>query len=197
MSALFSIMLTLFSTISYAQNKPLTTTYQVDPAATTVRWEGKKVTGSHHGNVSVKKGVLNFQGDLITDGEIVMDMNTIDVKDIPADSEYNAKLVGHLKNEDFFNVSTFPESMLKITGSEKTKDGLKVKGSFSMIGKTYPVEFLAKVDKTDKNAKAKAKMILDRTKWGLKYGSGDFFKGLGDKAIHNEFTLDIDLLAKK
>lgn len=63
--------------------------------------DSKKIVGGHNGNVSTKDGFLTFTGDIITSGEINVDMKTITVADIPATDEYNAKLVGHLKGPDF------------------------------------------------------------------------------------------------
>ena len=34
---------------------------------------------------------------------------------------------------------------------------------------------------------------VDRTKYGIKYGSASFFDGLKDKAIYNEFDLTVSL----
>lgn len=46
--------------------------------------------------------------------------------------------------------------------------------------------------------KGGALVKVDRTKWGLKYGSGNFFKELaGDKIINDEFELNLKLVAKK
>jgi polyisoprenoid-binding protein YceI len=84
-----------------------------------------------------------------------------------------------------------------IKSSEKTKTGLKIKGDLTFIGKTNPIEFDAVVSNVKGVYTAKSNVVLDRTKWDLKYGSTDFFKGLGDKAINNEFTLAINLSAKK
>ena len=105
--------------------------------------------------------------------------------------------VGHLKGPDFFNVEKNPTAKIVIKSSEKTKTGLKIKGDLTFIGKTNPIEFDAVVSKPDGSVTAKSEVILDRTKWDLKYGSSDFFKGLGDKAIDNNFTLSVNLTAKK
>ena len=198
MKTLMTVLFALSTTLSaVAADKPMAATYKIDPATTTVKWVGKKVTGQHAGTVAVKTGNLVFTGDLITAGEIDVDMNSLTVTDIPATDENNAKLVGHLKSPDFFNVGKYPDAKLVITGSQKSKTGLKIKGNLTMIGKTAPVEFDAKVTKNDTTATAKSDITIDRTKWELKYGSGDFFKGLGDKAIHNEFVISVDVTAKK
>jgi polyisoprenoid-binding protein YceI len=155
------------------------------------------LNGEHTGNITFKSGSLVFTGDLITGGELVADMNTLTSTDI-TDKEYNGKYVVHMKSPDFFNTEKFPTSTLKITSSKKTPKGLEVSASMTMMGQTVPVTFIvAGLNKTDASVSAKTNMNLDRTKWGLKYGSTNFFKGLGDKAINDEFTLAIDVVAKK
>jgi len=193
-----TLALALTTTLTaVAQDKPMTASYKVDSTASTVKWTGKKITGEHTGKLTVKDGSLTFAGDLITAGEVNVDMNSLTITDIPATDENNAKLLGHLKSPDFFNVAKYPDAKLVITSSEKTKTGLKVKGSLTFIGKTNPIEFDAKVTKSDSSVNAKSDLKIDRTKWDLKYGSDSFFKGLGDKAINNEFHLSVDLTAKK
>jgi polyisoprenoid-binding protein YceI len=200
MKSFLALCLTFSTAIAFAQDKPMLDTYKVDAAATKVVWEGKKVLGKHNGTISVKSGSLTLTGEVITAGEIVVDMKTIVNTDIPTDTkenkETNAKLVGHLSSPDFFNVEKYPESKLVIKTSEKTKTGLKVTGDLTMIGKTKPITFDAVVTK-GADLKVKTTLVIDRTLWDLKYGSGSFFKGLGDKAINNEFTLAIELTAKK
>ena len=45
---------------------------------------------------------------------------------------------------------------------------------------------------------AKSDVLIDRTKWGLKYNSENWIKQLaGDKIIKDNFTLKVDITAKK
>lgn len=197
MKTIAAMLLALSTTFAVAQNKPVAATYNIDAATSSIKWVGKKVTGQHTGTLAVKDGSFTYTGDLLTAGEVNVDMNTLAVTDIPASDENNGKLVGHLKSPDFFNVAKYPAAKLVITGSEKTAAGLKVKGNLTFVGKTNPIEFDAKVVKTDSSVNTKATVVLDRTKWELKYGSGSFFKGLGDKAINNDFEITVDITAKK
>ena len=80
------------------------TSYSVDKAASVVNWKGFKPTGEHHGTVTLADGKFEVNGTKIVGGSFKIDMNTIVDIDIPADSEYNAKLVNHLKSDDFFGV---------------------------------------------------------------------------------------------
>jgi polyisoprenoid-binding protein YceI len=197
MKAILTLIFALTSLVALAQNKPLTTTYTVAPEKTQVEWTGKKVTGQHQGKIQVKKGNLVFTGDELTGGEIIVDMNSMTVTDL-TDKETADKFIGHMKAPDFFDTSKYPEAKLVIKKTSKTKNGLQVTGDLTMVGKTHPVTFTAEEwKKTPEKVSAKANITLDRTKWGLKYGSGQFFKGLGDKMIYDDFTLAIDLLAIK
>lgn len=171
--------------------------YKVDPQTSKVTYVGKKVTGQHTGNVTVKSGNLVVDGDKLSGGEVVVDMNSLTSTDL-TDKDYNAKYVGHMKSPDFFNTEKFPESKLVIKSSKKTDKGLEVTGDLTMIGQTQPVTFtVTDWKKTDSMVSGKSNLTLNRTKWGLKYGSASFFKSIGDKAIHDEFTLAVDLTAKK
>ena len=44
-----------------------------------------------------------------------------------------------------------------------------------------------------KDNTATAVLKIDRTKYDIKYGSASFFDGLKDKAIKDEFDLDVTL----
>lgn len=198
MKTLFAALMIFSTTAAFAQN---TSTYKIDTEKTKVSWVGKKVAGPHNGNVKAKSGTLIVSGDKIASGTIVMDMNTITVSDLEA-GEWNDKLVGHLKHEDFFNVAKYPEAKLVIKSSEKTSEGLKINGDLTIRGKTEAISFNAKdIKKTDKTYSAKATIKVDRTKYGVVYNSAggktDLIKKLGDKMIFDEFTLDVDLFATK
>lgn len=199
MKTILALTLAL-STSAFAQTatKEQTTTYKVDTQKTKINWEGSKVTGKHNGTVSVKNGNLVFKGAELTGGEIVVDMNSMTVTDLASDKATADKFLGHMKSPDFFDTQKFPESKLMIKSTKKNGNDLDVTGDLTMIGKTQPVTFKVTDWKwTDKMVTGKANVKVDRTKYGLKYGSGQFFKGLGDKMIHDEFTLNIDLTATR
>ncbi len=174
-----------------------TSDYKVDSKQTKVTWKGTKVVGEHTGNISVSEGKIVTTGKNFTGGTFVMDMNSITNTDM-TDAEYRDKLVGHLKSEDFFGTEKHKTAVLVVKSATRASgDQYNVKGDLTIKGITKPVEFPATVVVSDKDVKAKAKIVVDRTKYDIKYGSGSFFDGLGDKAISNEFELNIDLVAKK
>jgi len=166
---------------------------KVDLSKSKITWIGKKVTGQHTGNISLKSANLEFGKMGLSGGSFEMSMGTITCTDMQG--EYADKLVGHLKSEDFFSTEKFPVASFKITKATPTaKAGTyKVDGNLTIKGITKPVSFDAMVD----NGNAKAKITIDRTQYDIKYGSGSFFDNLGDKAIDNNFILEVDLAYTK
>lgn len=167
--------------------------FSINTTESTLTWEGKKVTGKHWGNVKIKEGTFSMKEGKMTSGTFKVDMASITCDDL--EGEWSQKLVGHLKSDDFFGVEKFPVATLVIKESEifKGSEPAKVKGDLTIKGKTHPIEFVAKMD----DGRYKAIIIIDRTLYDIKYGSGKFFDNLGDKTIDDNFTLKVNVLATK
>ncbi len=162
----------------------------VDAKASKITWLGEKIGGEHKGTIELKSGEFTEKGNKIVSGSFVMDMTSI--KDTDLDDEgYRAKLEGHLKSDDFFGVAKYPTAKLVIISSEPFKGGkATVKADLTIKGKTNPIEF--EVDKSGKSYKGK--LVVDRSKYDVRYGSKSFFDNLGDKVIYDEFTIFVDLV---
>ncbi len=178
------------------------TTHTNDVAVNTksskVKWTGSKPTGSHYGNVNISSGKLVFDHGTFVGGEFILDMNTIETKDIESERKRNY-LTEHLKNEDFFNVEEFPTSSLKIISAEATPEPnfYKVLAELTIKDITHVITFGASVTYRANNFLAQAKIKIDRTKWDVVYKSGNVFKDLGDKIIHDEIEFDVFLISEK
>lgn len=171
-------------------------TFNVNTKETTIRWDAEKVTGAHHGNVTLNSGKLELTDGKLTGGKFEVNMNSIVCNDL--EGEWNAKLVGHLKSDDFFGVEKFPTSSIVIT-DVKPLEGNKyrVGANLTIKGKTNRVEFETILNNSGKKLTSTAEVIVDRSKYDVKYGSGSFFDNLGDKTIYDEFKLTINLSAAK
>ncbi|MGQ8335722.1 YceI family protein [Sunxiuqinia sp. A32] len=165
--------------------------YTVDTAASTVKWNGKKVTGEHNGAIDLKEGTLEVQNGVIKGGTVAIDMQTI------SDDDSSEKLVGHLKSEDFFSVETYPTSKLVLTNVKKSGNEYTFTGDLTIKGKTNPVTFTAVSTEGDDEIKVAGDLTIDRSKYDVRYGSKSFFENLGDKVIYDDFTLNFVLVAKK
>lgn len=171
------------STILTAQTK------KVDATASTINWVGKKVTGQHSGTINIKSGDLVFKGDKLIGGNFVVDMTSINTTDLAA-GKGKEDLDGHLKADDFFGTAANPTATLvfKSIGS-KGKNKYAVNADLTIKGITKPVLF----NLTTTSNSANAKVIVDRTKYDIKYNSGSFFSDLGDKTIADNFDLNVIL----
>ncbi len=166
-----------------------------------VNWTGKKVTGQHTGTIDISKGEVYVDNGKLTGGFVEMDMNSIKNSDL-ADPELNAKLVKHLKSDDFFAADKFPVSKFEITRVKELNDPDKpnanayVMGNLTIKNITRSIIFPAEI-KIDNNVlKCKASADIDRTEWSIKYGSGKFIENLGDKMIYDVFNLEFSVTAK-
>lgn len=174
---------------------PRATVYQVDNSQSTLSWTAKKVTGSHSGNISVTSGKLELDKNVLKGGSFELDTRTITVTDIK-DAGMNGKLLGHLKSDDFFAVDKHPSANFVITSAAAKGGGnYDVTGNLTIKGITKPISFPATVTVAGGKATAKATIKVDRTKFEIKYRSNNFFENLGDKAIYDDFELDVTLVA--
>ena len=174
-----------------------TNNVKVNKKSSTVIWTGSKPTGSHTGNIQLKSGYLTFDHGRIVGGNFILDMNSITCSDIESEKK-NQYLVDHLKDEDFFDVKSFDEASLSIIRVQKVKDNqYQMKANMTIKGITKPISFTADLNVNSNSFIAIAKIIIDRTKWGVEYKSGNIFKDLGDKIIYDDIEFDIFLVSEK
>jgi len=163
-----------------------------DVSKSSLKWNAKKVSGEHYGEIKLKEGKFTVKDDQIVSGNFVIDMQTITCEDLKS-PEWNKKLIDHLNSDDFFSVSKFNTSLLSNVKSAKFQGGkATAEADLTIKGQTYPVKF----DVVKGGNTYKAKIIVDRTKYDIRYGSGKFFENLGNNMIYDEFTLDVTIVTK-
>jgi len=164
------------------------TSTKVDASKSKVLWLAKKVGGQHNGDINLKEGTLIFKGKKLVGGNFTVDMTTINTTDLQG--EWKGKLDGHLKADDFFGVEKFPTSTLvfKKIGAKKAANTYTIEGDLTIKGITAPVTF----DIVANKGVANATLMIDRTKYDIKYASKNF-GALADKAIDDEFELKVQL----
>jgi len=163
-------------------------TKKVDASKSTLNWVGKKVTGEHSGTVALKSGALVFKKNVLKGGTFTVDMTSLNATDLSG--EYQGKLNGHLKADDFFGTEKYPTSTLVFKTIADKGNGLyTVTADLTIKAKTNPITF----DITVKGDTATTALKIDRTKYDIKYGSKSFFEGLGDKTIYDDFDLAVNL----
>ncbi|MDB5268536.1 MAG: hypothetical protein JWP58_1576 [Hymenobacter sp.] len=174
-------------------------TYKVQPQLSSLGWTGKKIGGQHSGTINLKDGTVLVKGSQIVGGTFVADMTSLKNTDL-TDADYNAKLVGHLKSDDFFGVEKNPTATFVITSIKALKgdaagNNATITGNLTIKGKTNPLSFPAKVGVKNGVAAASGTASIDRTKYNVTFGS-TLFGTAADKAVDDNFTLTFNVIAK-
>lgn len=165
--------------------------FTIESAQSDINWVGRKVTGAHNGTIVIKEGWLTLTDDKLTGGQFIIDTTSINILDV-TDPATNAQFFGHLASDDFFSIDKYPEASLQIT----SVTGNHVNGNLTIKGITHPIAFDADAKVNGDTLTATAKLVVDRTKYEMRFRSGNFFKDLGDTLIYNDFELDVTITAK-
>jgi polyisoprenoid-binding protein YceI len=165
--------------------------FEIESTQSNIAWVGRKVTGAHNGTIAIKRGWLTVTDSELTGGEITIDTTSIKILDV-TDPGTNAQFAGHLASDDFFSIEKYPEATLKIT----SVSGKHVNGDLIIKGITHPISFNTAINIEGDSLFASAKLVVDRTKYEMRFRSGNFFKDLGDTLIYNDFDLNVNIKAK-
>lgn len=167
--------------------------YTVLAEKSILRWTGKKPGKSHTGVISLKEGNFKIEKDMFVSGNFVINMNSM-VEGDGTDPNKGARLMGHLKSDDFFSVEKYPVATLSITKSTGfVNNEANVTAGLTIKGATHPVTF--KVKRI--GDVFQSTITFDRSLYDVRYGSGKFFENLGDNAIEDMIPLDVTLVAVK
>tara|TARA_B100001248_G_scaffold262731_2_gene261837 strand:+ start:7059 stop:7589 length:531 start_codon:yes stop_codon:yes gene_type:complete len=159
---------------------------EVDLKKSSFNWKGTKVSGEHVGTIDLKSANLKMDDGKIKSGEFVIDINSVDVTDL--EGKWKKKLEDHLKSDDFFSADKYPTAKLKINKA----DDQHVYGDLTIRDKSHSV----KIPYTKSGKTYSGTLTFDRTKFDMKYNSGNFFKNLGDKMIHDEVNVGFKIVLK-
>lgn len=183
---------------------PTDGSYTVSASESTFAWAGAKPLIEGYvdsGTIALKDGSITIASSTAT-GSFAIAMDTLQVGLTAKKPGQEGALEKHLKSKDFFDVATYPTVTFEITkvtpqADSATSHTYDVTGNLTMKGKTNPITFPAMIYMMDGKLIAEAAVNVDRTKWGITYGSGSFFDNLADNAISDTFTLTFKLVATK
>lgn len=182
-----------------AETSATAISYNIDTEASQVNWIGAKPTGDQHtGLIKLNSGELFVENGNITGGTFELDMNSIAVLDEMGD-EMKAKLEGHLKTGDFFEVEKFPTGTFEIA-SVAVAEGVEgathnVTGNLTMKDITKSVTIPVKVELTENGLTASTPAFtINRTEWDVMYNSG-VIGTVKDKLINDDVALTLSLSA--
>lgn len=170
--------------------------FKIQKSGSIVNWTGKKVLGLHTGSINIAEGYVEITDNQLTGGEVQIDMTSIVITDIE-DKKTSNEFLDHLHSADFFSVDKFKTAKLVITGSSKTDNGkVKIDGTLAIKDISHPISFLATVEVFTDYLHSLGEIVIDRTLYNIRYGSGKFIANLGDKLIYDDFILQFKLIGQ-
>lgn len=190
------IKIIVMALVASLQFSAFSAEFAIETDQSKVHWKGTKVGGAHDGTVGVRSGKMTTKDGKLQSVEIVVDMTQMTNNDLSG--EWRQQLLDHLKNDDFFSVDKYPTSTLKSTKVEDLgRDRYRVTADLTIKDKTETVVFEATVKEKGNTLSGKTDFTFDRTKFGIRYNSGNFFQNLGDRLIHDDVQLTVELVGKK
>lgn len=173
--------------------------YTVSSEDSTVEWQAEKTLVSGYadaGFIPVEGGTVTVEGQAITAADV-----TLDAANITATETSNTKfgvdrLTKHLRSEDFLEVGTYPTATFSATNVTESEAGYVVTGDLTIKGQTNEITFPATVGMADGEFVLDGSTVIDRTRWGIRYGSGSFFDDLGDNVISDEVEISFHIVGQ-
>lgn len=163
------LLITTLTVLIACQSKPILTTYQINSKTSTVEWKGNAPHHFHSGSFDVS-GEITVENDSITGGAFTIPIASITNYELP--DAPKEQLLSHLKSPEFFNIAIHPNAKFEITevkplNKDTTKANYQISGNFTLIGKTLPLSFSAKIVKVNESIQAIADFSFNRLKWGM------------------------------
>jgi len=175
--------------------------YQIDSETSIIEWTGRNPGTAHWGTLRLSAGEVRVVAGEIS-GEFTIDMNSIDNRNL-AGHELKPVLEKHLRSDDFFFVKLFPQAEFKMTASPVSVNdqvsfpNYQVRGQLKLRGISAEQSFPASVAQTDEgHLVAEAHFDIDRTRWGVIYGSTRFFEHLGMHLVLDQISLQVRIQSK-
>ncbi len=173
--------------------------YPAVPGLSLIQWTGRNANGRHYGTVALRGGAVRIDGGEVT-GAFEVDMTSIQTIDLAGD-ELAPVLVEHLQSDDFFFVRMFPRAgftirtVIPLDDATPTAANVEITGDLTLRGITRPLRFPATVNRLgDGGFAAEAHFDIDRTRWGVIYGSARFFKRLGMHQVYDTISFEVRLV---
>ena len=173
--------------------------YELDLAASEIRFIGKNsLMGKKHiGLFKFSEGHITLQDTAIYNAEFMIDMNSLSGKDFE-EKESQQNFERHLKDSDFFDVAKHPTATIKLISSNERIYRVKTQSEVTIKGTTKKLELNVTLGTSGNDElKASGSMILNRTDFGINYGSGSIFENLGDNIIDDNVPIVYELTLKR
>jgi len=178
--------------------------FTVDTDQSLIRWTGRNLFNHHSGTVRLSGGEILLSQGQLTKARFVIDMTSIACEDL-ADAGMNALLLEHLRTTDFFDTANYPTAEYAANGAEPIDDctdgtsNYQLRGTFTLRGITRELEFPVLIATKDngRHLTGQGVLELDRTDYGSQYGSGKFYRFLGQHLVNDHVLLHVKIHAQQ
>jgi len=175
--------------------------HQLDLPECRVEWLGRNLLGRHTGSVDIKEGYLDFDDGHLVGGVILFDLHTLQCDDLAGTPQHDV-LIAHLHDHDFLDVGNHPEARLQILHAEPTGEptgapNLEVRAALTLRGVTSPIDVTVAAGLAPGGRPAaQAAFAIDRTRWGILYGSGRFFHRLAGHLVNDLIEFQVRIVCQ-
>lgn len=172
--------------------------YDLDSGRSSVGWTGRNAGTSHTGSVRCSAGAILADATAFS-GSLTVDMTSIENHNLAGDP-LQAVLLDHLRSDDFFLVKDFPRADLAIKRGRLreqpfvTAVNCDIEGELTLRGNSRPLSFPATAAVSGDDLLLEAHFDLDRTVWGITYGSARFFEHLGMHKVFDPVSIALRLV---
>lgn len=173
--------------------------HPLDLAESRVVWVGRNLINHHWGHVALSEGEVTFQKGRPVSGRVTLDLRRITCADL-AGGPLHDVLIHHLESDDFFDVANHPSAEFTFDHAEVCADApgchnLNLHGQLTLRGVTHPLTLACSAGfLPDGRAALQGTVVLDRTRWGVNYGSGRLFRRLGGHLVNDHIELQLRVL---
>ncbi|MEQ8905246.1 YceI family protein [Ekhidna sp.] len=150
-----------------------------------IGWKGTKITGKHEGTVSFREGHLTFLEGKLIGGELIVNMESIDISDIPVhETTARRNLLNHFIEE--FTINKFSNSSFTFTEvNHSSADRIEIAGQLSIRGISNPIKIFASKTRGGYTSE----FSFNRFDWGIGENGSWFEKRLVDEMIQLKVKL--------
>jgi polyisoprenoid-binding protein YceI len=174
---------------------PLTGTWAVDPAHSTVEFSVK-----HLGIATVKGVFREFEGSLVIGEDLASASAAGTVKVASVDTN-EAQRDEHLRSPDFFDAATYPQLTFASTAIRPVDDEVfEIDGEITLHGVTRPITLAAEVQGLEQDPWGNERIGLEvtgqlkRGEFGMTFNQA---LGSGNMLVSDKVKLSLDISAVK
>ena len=166
--------------------------YNLNTSKSSLEWTGKAAFNAYtlSGTLKANSGNLTIKDKKLEKTSIEIDMKSLDAE--------NKDLKKHLKGKDFFEVKKHTKATFVLTSPiDLSKSSAIAKGNLTVKGITKPYSFPLTITKNGESYKVSGTLKIDRTNFIIYYNSPNYFEGIKQNAIADNFDLKLDLVFER